>query len=79
MKKRPNYLHKIVVITKLKFIIPFNILHFAQICSRQASKCTIFFNFQKWPKYLISGKQFRKSPIGNSVLILRHHSAWSGD
>jgi len=41
-------------------------LKFAQICSKQALKYTIFVNIQKRPKtHIISGKQFQKRPNGN--------------
>jgi hypothetical protein len=42
-------------------------LKFAQICSKQALKYTIFVNIQKmakWPNHFISGKQFQKGQIG---------------
>ena len=55
---------KLVVIARLKFKISLNILNFAQICPKQASKCTIFFKIKKRPKI---GKKAKNWPNGQTI------------
>jgi len=58
-----------VNINTFKFIISLK-LHYFSYFSKTHLKSTIFFNIQKshkWPKHLISDKQFLKRPNGNST------------
>ena len=61
--KRQNFPRKF---TEIKIILK-NVITYYQIClgSFKTFKRSAFYNFQKWPNRLITGKQFQIRPNGN--------------